>query len=416
VAKDLSRIRQVVIVMMENRSFDHMLGYLSLPEFHHPRSSEIEGVRQAKEFYHGHQFMPHPLQNPALSPDPPHERCDVSTQIANTSPGAYKMDGFVSSYMRWLSKNGFLGASSKWLSWHNSAQPVRPDGVMEYCIPRQLPTTDFLARNFTICDQYFASLPASTLPNRLFAMSGHALTDITPDGFLSDARNFFFLHPDDLLYKWLTNHSIPWRVYHQGSPFFACCHSLKGETSDPNLFKNLSQLAHDAANDDLIGVTFVEPQYQDDPYLGHQQATDDHPPASIWGGERFLKLTYDAVLRSPSWANTVMIVTYDEHGGFFDHVPPRAAPAPTSPGATYQPFQTSGLRVPTIVVSPFVRELGVSHTVLDHTSILRFLAELYKDSPFNKFVADRNGFESLSAVLDDELLAPGAPTRPAPGF
>jgi phospholipase C len=414
VRKDLSRIQQVVIVMMENRSFDHILGYLSLPGFGHPRFADIDGVAQATEFYNGQQFFPRTLRSPSLSPDPPHERSDIKVQLAKNATGGYNMNGFVTSYLQWLMHNGFVGADMKWLVNNNGSQPVRPDGVMEYCTAPQLPTTDFLARNFTICDRSFASLPASTLPNRLFAMSGQALRDVTPDGYLADARNFFFLRPKELLYNWLTKWSIPWRVYSQGSPFFRCCESLKDETSNPNIFKNLNKFAEDAANDALTGVTFVEPRYQEDLYLNHQQATDNHPPASIWGGEGFLKIVYDAVSRSPSWANTLMIVTYDEHGSFFDHVLPQPIPAPTPNGASYAPFETTGLRVPTIVITPFVPVGGVSHVILDHTSILRLLAELYQHVPYSDLIDKRLGVLSLSEVLDDSLLAPAAPTRPAP--
>jgi phospholipase C len=413
VPKDLSRIQQVVIVMMENRSFDHMLGYLSFPEFGHPLFHEIEGVAQAMEFYNGQHFFPRTLQSPSLSPDPPHERTDIAVQVAKNEAGGYDMNGFVSSYLQWLMDQGYVGADLKWLVGRNGSQPVRPDGVMEYCTAPQVPSTDFLAKNFTICDRSFASLPASTLPNRLFAMSGHALRDVTPDGYLADARNFLFLRPHDLLYQWLTKWNIPWQVYHQGSPFFRCCESMASEISNPNRFKDLTELAGDAANDALTGVTFVEPLYQDDVYLNNQQATDNHPPASIWGAESFLKKVYDAVSRSPSWGNTVMIVTYDEHGAFFDHVAPLPIPTSTPAGASYPSFTTSGLRVPTIIVSPFVRAGAVSHAILDHTSTLMFLAELYGHVPYNDFVAARRGVVSLSEVLDDALLAPGAPTRPA---
>lgn len=413
-AKDLSRIRQVVIVMMENRSFDHMLGYLSMPEFGHPLFHEVDGVAQAKKFYNGQHFIPKMLRMPSLSPDPPHERTDIVIQIAKNDAGGCDMNGFVSSYLQWLMDHGFVGADLNWLVSNNGSQPVRPDGVMEYCIAAQIPVTDFLARNFTICDRYFASLPASTLPNRLFAMSGHALRDVTPDGYLADARNFLFLRPHDLLYQWLSKWGIPWRVYHQGSPFFFCCESMAREISDPNLFKDLSALRDDAADDKLTGVTFVEPLYQDDPFLNNRQATDNHPPASIWGGESFLKKVYNAISRSPGWDQTVMIITYDEHGAFFDHVAPLPFPAPAPSGANYTSFDTTGLRVPTIVISPFVRAAGVSHATLDHTSVLMFLAELYQHVPYNADVEARHGVVSLSEVFDDALLEPSAPVRQAP--
>jgi phospholipase C len=416
-AKDLSKVQQVVIVMMENRSFDHVLGYLSLPEFGHPLFHDIDGIAQARTFYSGQQFGPRTLQSPSLSPDPPHERTDIAVQLARNAAGSYGMDGFVTSYLEWLINHGFVGANLSWLAGNNASQTVRPDGVMEYCAASQVPTTDFLARNFTICDRSFASLPASTLPNRLFAMSGHALKDVTPEGYLADAKNFLFLRPDDLLYHWLDKWNIAWRVYHQGSPFFAGCQSMADKIHNPNLFKDLSQLADDAANDALLGgVTFIEPLYQDDPFLSNRQATDNHPPASIWGGEAFLKKVYDAISRSPSWGSTVMIVTYDEHGAFFDHAEPLPIQTPTPAGQTYTPFDSSGVRVPTIVVSPFVSAGGVSHAVMDHTSTLMFLAELYGHVPYNTDVAARGGVVSLSEVLDDALLAPGAAARPAPSM
>lgn len=230
--------------------------------------------------------------------------------------------------------------------------------------------------------------------------------------------NFIFMNPDDLLYEWLTKNGVSWRVYHQGSPFFKACEHL-WKYMDDDHFKELSELKPDAENDALTQVTFVEPLYQDDPQLESRQATDNHPPASIWGGESFLKIVYDAVSRSPSWNETVMILTYDEHGAFFDHVKPIDAIAGIPPGAGYkidQGFTTSGLRVPAIVISPFVTPGSVCHSQFDHTSLLKLLAEKFAPDhrTYNGFVTNRTGFENLSVILEDALLASDSLPGPPP--
>ncbi len=376
-AKDLSQITQIVIVMMENRSFDHMLGYLAFPEFGHPLANEIDGVPQAMQRYWQEPCLPRPLEDPILSPDPPHERTCIATQIARG-----QMNGFVTSYRDYLVASNLLDGA-------------RIDGVMEYCTSYYVPTTDFLAKNFTICDRWFASLPASTLPNRLFASSGYAMRDVTPDGPLAEFASFLRGKPQPLVFDWLLARKevVPWRVYHQGMSFYEqWLGSLPAIISPPANYFDLTQLADHARGDLLPGVTFIEPLYQDDLRRDELRATDDHPPASLWGGQTFLKIVYEAIAASPNWKNTLLIVTYDEHGSFFDHVEPQPIPAPMPAGARYQiplGFETTGLRVPTIVISPFVKKGGVCHTVFDHTSILKLLGEKYNGGSFNTQVDSR---------------------------
>jgi phospholipase C len=160
VAKDLSRVQTVVIAMLENRSFDHILGHLGLPDSGHPLAGRIEGIQHAQVYYAHDTYQPRPITSASLTPDPPHEREYIDMQI-NSIAGP--MHGFVQSYR----------------SAYSDADAAR---VMEYCTKGYLPSTEFLARNFAVCDNWFAPLPASTLPNRLMAMSGYALVDRTPSG------------------------------------------------------------------------------------------------------------------------------------------------------------------------------------------------------------------------------------------
>jgi phospholipase C len=152
--KDLSRIRTIAIAMMENRSFDHMLGYLSLPDSGHPNWQRIEGVRQATDFYAHTAFPVRPLTNLTIDPDPLHERENIEVQISNNPFGP--MRGFTEAY-----KASF--------SPYKQGDPI--ERVMEYCRKQDLNTTDYLARNFAICEEWFAPLSASTLPNRLVAIT-----------------------------------------------------------------------------------------------------------------------------------------------------------------------------------------------------------------------------------------------------
>ena len=122
-------------------------------------------------------------------------------------------------------------------------------------------------------------------------------------------------------------------------------------------------------------VIFVEPIYSDAPHA-EAEGTDDHSPSSVTGGQRLMFDVYGALVRSRHWDNSVLIVTYDEHGGFFDHVQPIAVET-CAPGDPYPVFETTGLRVPAVIVSPFVSAGTVCSANFDHTSILRFLGQKF---------------------------------------
>jgi phospholipase C len=393
--KDLSRIQNIVIVFMENRSFDHLLGYLNLPG-NHPRWQEINGITEAMHYYAGSPYRPHPLTTLNIDPDPPHERENVDREI--NSPGK-PMQGFVDSYAR--------------------AYPhARADAVMEYCGPKDVYITDALARNFLVCDQWHACLPASTLPNRLMAMSGYALVDRTPNGYLEFARNLFYDNPDDLVYDWLESRSASWRLYYSGSFFFMqmprMLKKYEQDFSSQNLFRPIHRLIDDFRNGDAAQVTFIEPLYEDDYRRNNQQATDDHPPAALAGGQRFLKMVWEAVKSPGVWENLLLLLSYDEHGSIFDHVMPPSIPTDPPPQALYtERFKTLGVRVPGIAISPFVEPGTVCSKLFDHTSVLKLLGEKFNQGAYSRFV-DNRAVNSLSEVLSDVLLDPNTPIRKPP--
>jgi phospholipase C len=178
-------------------------------------------------------------------------------------------------------------------------------------------------------------------------------------------------------------------------------------------FRPLAQLYNDVQNeppDELPQVIFIEPTYTDAPHLG--PSSDDHAPSAIKGGQKFLLEAYRSMTRVPDvWNGTVMVVTYDEHGGFFDHVSPPAIRTDLPPGAhSRNGFETLGVRVPAFLISPFVKPQTVFNPLLDHTSILKFIGQKFGKTGSYSDLVDKRAVGSVLDVLDEKN------TRSAPGI
>jgi len=390
----ISQIKNIVVVMMENRSFDHILGYLSLNKF---GRSDVDGLKddpswnaKCASVCNGEAFLPWHCSDP-FNPtpyDPPHERVPIALQLGNKIEGVYPMNGFVENYASVCSVN-----------------PGDQSPVMSYYTADECPVTGFLADNFAICDRWFCSLPAGTQPNRLMAMSGYSNIDV----------NTFPLPRQHLVYDWLNERKISWRVYHQVLPFFSMMTHWIPEILDDDHFRRFDRLDNDLMQslpEEVPNVLFMEPTYSDAPHIG--PSNDDHPPTPVKGGQEFLLQVYKAFSSHPDiWAGTVMIITYDEHGGFFDHVPP--IPLITQPpqGVNYPVFESSGVRVPALIVSPFVKAKTVFHDVLDHTSILKFIGQVFGGGSYSPEV-DQRPVGSVLDVLNVQAPAPTPPPAPPP--
>lgn len=382
--------------MMENRSFDHMLGYLSLPNF---GGVAVDGLRDDKAFsrklansYGGVLYPLHYDDNPfrRLAGDPPHERDDIANQMGTRTNGENAMDGFVANFAK---------AKSKPLIDKDHLPPV-----MGYFTSGELPISDFFARHFCVCDHWFSAIPAGTQPNRLMAMSGTTLID----------KNVHILPYQPLVYDWLSERGISWRVYHEGMPFFTMMLKWTEKIFDNNLFRTFDRLIPDieeAAEGEMPQVIFLEPAYTDAPHIG--PSSDDHAPSGASAGQEFLMKVYNAITTDPDlWKNSVTIITYDEHGGFFDHVsPPDLITKPVASAYFDKPFETLGVRVPGFVISPFV-DPGKPYTgIMDHTSILKLLGQCFdKKGIYSEEVSLRK-IASVVDVLDftQNANSPGAP-------
>lgn len=356
----LADIDTIVIVIMENRSFDHMMGYLSLGG-----EKAVEGLRndeawrtRVANLYQDTAYKPFAI-DPKAPPcsDPQHDRESIALQITTPASGQAEMGGFVQSYARL-----------------SDPLPKDPKAVMGYFDARTLPTFDFWARHYCVCDHWFSALPLGTQANRLMAMAGECR-------LLDNAQAL--LPEQDLVYDWLTAHDITWRAYQSGDflPFFTLMASWLPEIAasltlsqlgSGGRFRRYNQLRQDwQGNAEMPSVIFVEPEYTDGP---HAAPNDDHAPTGVAPGQAFLADLYQVLTSNPArWAKTLLVVTYDEHGGFFDHVPP--LDIPTTINGNQIP--TTGVRVPAFLVSPYVAPRSVFSGPLDHTSLLQLLDDRF---------------------------------------
>jgi phospholipase C len=352
---NLEKVDHIVVLMLENRSFDHMLGYLSLEG----GRGDVDGLR--REFaneYGGRSYPVHHLGSTAIADDPDHSASSVDLQI-----GGGAMSGFVTSFADTLGRRGVRDGD--------------PDRVMGYYNAADVPVYDHLAREFAVCDRWFSSVPGATWPNRLYAICGRAA------GSRDDLpHNLPPLYDQPSFVRHLDAHGISWRWYsfvagtlrfadaryalghHDRFAFFSNT-NLNWKTLIERVDAHAASFLEDAARGTLPSVAWIDPNFSNfNP--GGFQPNDDHAPADIKDGQELVLAVYHALAASPQWEKTLLVIAYDEHGGFFDHVAP--------PGALDddpQLFGLYGVRVPALVVSPWVEARAVSHTVLDHTSIIK---------------------------------------------
>ena len=336
-------IDHVVVLMQENRSFDSYLGQLHI------------GGQPAAEAEPATASNPNPANplGPAVAAFHQTRYCEVA-DLEHSWTGAHKeVDGGA--------MDGFTGANV------TAADPTGAR-TMGYYTQADLPYYYGLYSTFAMADHYFSSVLGPTFPNRFFLLAGtafgHIRNDLPPlDGFTQ--RSVFNL---------LDEANVSWRVYYSDLLPFADEFSYV-RAHDPGHLFPVAQYYADAASGQLPQVSFV------DPMLAGDGATtnDEHPPANVQVGQAFTAGVIDALFHSPEWTSSALFLTYDEDGGFYDHVPPPAAPVPDGiapmlrAGDTPAAYDRYGVRVPAVVVSPYARRGFVSHVVYDHTSILRFI-------------------------------------------
>ncbi len=320
-------IRHVVVVMKENRSFDEMLGRLhdrGMPDVEPVPASFMNPDVQGQPVYPFHATS-------TCSPENP----DHQTVAMAWGIDGGRMDGFVASA---ASSTGTDGRFS-----------------MAYLDEPDLPFYYWLARTFSVGDRHFAPFASGTYPNRDFLLFG------TNAGVVDTGIVFPSPSTPSIL-QLLIAAGYTWGVYTDGTPLSGTLNW----TRDPHTpgVRSMARLFSDLDAGTLPNVAFVD---------GRDAVEDDHPPADLQVGEAFVKRIYDHAVASPQWGRIALFWTYDETGGFADHVPP---PAGCDPGRASSPYGR-GPRVPFVVVSPWARRGHVSHVIRDHTAITRFVETVF---------------------------------------
>ena len=327
----LPQVAHIVVLMMENHSFDNRFGVLGrgdgleIGADGQPVNANPDGRGQ-----HVRAFaMP--------------STCQLPTQPASD----------------------WFAAHRSWNGGANDGFVTSPSGpvAMGYFTREQLPFCAATAETFTLCDRWFAPCLAGTFVNRRYLLAGTSLGAVRAPKNPSDE-----LPSSGTILDALDRHRIPWRNYyvdHSGLRVFPALLERKAAN-----IQKIDSFYDDAATGTLPAVSFVDPDFEH---------TSEENPQDVRDGEAFAASVVNAALRSPNWPSTVLVWCYDEGGGYYDHVPPPAAVPPDSRPPELAPedpaggFDRYGFRVPAVVISPWSRPGFVSHTVYDHTSVLKLI-------------------------------------------
>lgn len=380
----LERIDHLVVLMQENRSFDHVLGYLSHPDHGLPRLRRAG--RDIPEGLTGEETNPWRPNSSAVKVAPYPESVKLFTEFEHRVPAAavpynphHEHDHVVAQIAEGTMRGFALDMGERYRN-------IDPQLTMSFYTDVHLPVFDALAAEYAICDQWFCSHPGPTQPNRFCTLSGH--TPVLDNLDLDTQRELYAYLRMPTIFDVLTGAGVDW-VYYEGDVGFLRIYDryrldarhVVAYDDPQNGFRRRAELGL------LPAVTFIDPNFADVPPAA--TANDDHAPADLRLGQRLVAEIHDALRASPNWASddgggALLVITYDEHGGFYDHVAPPGTPESKHPEPV-PPIHPDGEvfygpRVPTFAIGPFVRPGSVDSTVYDHTSVIatilrRFVGE-----------------------------------------
>jgi phospholipase C len=369
-------IRHVVHLILENRSFDQMLGCMKAI---YPDLDGIDvSALRSNEDTAGKVYTQAATQvRQMLKWDPHHEVPRVAVQLENGN------SGFVKDFSQ----------------QYPDSTPGARQQIMDYYDLDFLPALHALGRNFKICDRWFSSLPGPTWPNRFFALTGtsNGRVNMPSDGTHKVDLPRYFQQTQTTLFDRLNEQAVHWKVYFHDIPQTSV---LDGQRQPHNVARYfyVSQFYEDARG---LASEFPEYCLIEPDFMGYGQ-NDGHPPHDIMRSEKLIADVYNALrANNELWRSTLFIVMFDEHGGFYDHVvPPKAVPPDNAQPSEYT-FDQFGVRVPALLVSPWVAP-GVDHTQFDHTSVLKYLTEKWELGPLGRRTAEANSVGKLIATLQSE--------------
>ena len=351
----LDALKHIVVLMMENRSFDHMLGSLKALD------SRIDGITDqcSNPDTKGNLVKAQALAEfqGQLDPDPDHHFPAVDLQIFGGQTGPNRtanMQGFVKSY------------------FNQRRDVAHSQKIMYYFTKENLPVLTTLALEFAVFNRWFASIPGPTICNRAFAHYGTSFGRV-------DMNLLYINEPFKSIYQRMISanpkHTAKLYYYDTTSSTMEITNLLQNQ---PELFGTFGQFLKDCEKGTLPDYSFVEPNYNDhDTDGGEELANDQHPDHHVQAGELYIAQVYNAIKQNADlWEKTALLIVYDEHGGIFDHVPPpacaqdqfTASANATGTGMEFK-FDRLGVRVPAILVSPWIPRGTVVDRVFDHASI-----------------------------------------------
>ncbi|MBM4392549.1 MAG: alkaline phosphatase family protein [Deltaproteobacteria bacterium] len=351
-AEEGASVEHIVFVMMENRSYDHFLGAMTLLE----GRDDLDGLAAEMSNPDASGTAVTVYRNDTDCQDPdPHHGWNSSHEQFNDGAN----DGFVIDY--------------------------GGPGVMQYMRRDDLPITWALADEYAVCDRYFCSVMGPTWPNRFYGHCG------TSDGMTGN--DFPEGGSYDLPHVWgkLAEAGVSAQYYFSDLPFTI----LMTGANDPDNLRYFEDFVRDAELGRLPAVSWVDPGFA---------FNDDHPPHHVAMGQEFLAAVYKALANSPQWTKILLVITYDEHGGFFDHVPPPT----TDDDHAADGFDQLGFRVPTLCIGPWVKQGAVS-AVFNHASWLRYVCDTHGIEPWTKRIAAST---SIAECLDLDRMSRNEPLEP----
>lgn len=408
----LKNLKHIVVLMMENRSFDHMLGGLSLVSEHgqkkYPKINGLTGNESNPDTKNAMvKVQPNAQFQSQLDPDPDHHFPGVDLQIFGGQQGdgrVANMQGFVKDYFT------------------QTNNVARSHNIMCYFTPDKLPVLTTLATEFAVFNGWFSSIPGPTICNRAFAHYGTSFGQVGMD-------IFYILDPIPSVYERMiqAGHTAKIYYYDQQSSTMEIVNLLKNQ---PQIFATYDQFIGDCKAGTLPEYSFIEPCYNDHPGVdgGQILASDQHPDHNVREGERFIANTFNAIRTNPDlWKSTALLIVYDEHGGIYDHVvPPACTPdgysakaSDTGTGAAFN-FDRLGIRVPAVLVSPWIprgtvvpgTEDPANARIFEHASIPGTVTNFFLQGDAKRTVREqqaRNFLELLTDTMrpDDDCVVFG---------
>jgi phospholipase C len=398
----LNDIDHVIVLMLENRAFDHLLGYMKAQG----TKPAIDGLTGAEAIPEDPNVLGSPLVpvsatagNVEPDPDAGHELEDVSVQFYGHEDLSFPPGGF---------NNGFV------VNYTNqSPAPANAHDIMK-CVdpsdPGRIPALATLAAEFCVCNRWYSSVPGPTWPNRLFAHAG------TSGGHVTNDLSLYFM-PN--IFNRLDTAGLKWRIYYHDFPQALLFYSLWDDwllQFFTQRFRPFARWGVDLSGSKcrLPAYTFIEPQYFSwtDPSTGTtSHANDQHPSHPIAAADRLVRAVYQRLRKSRCWKHSMLVIVHDEHGGTYDHrFPSQPSPNPDGLISANPPFDFTryGVRVPAVIVSPWASS-GVCTSVYDHTSILATLEKRYGLAPLTARDAVANTLDGCLTSPVPRLTAAQAP-------